>query len=125
MYWTFKVFINTHGDNEFEEWRAKLVAKDRAKIPIFINRLRLIKTWDTKLVKPLKGHTTISELRIKGLNNVQLRPLGCLGPREGEFTILVGAIERDGVFNPKNAPQRAEDRRKLVFQDKRYIKDYE
>jgi hypothetical protein len=34
---------------------------------------------------------------------MQYRPLGCHGPGDREITLLIGAIERGGRFEPQSA----------------------
>jgi len=123
-YWIFKVFVL--GNNNYTEWEQSLPARGRAKIGLFIRRLANIKLWPPKLVFPIavRGHSKIRELRIKG-DKVQYRPLGCFGPNRGEFILLYGAYEKDDVFIPKDAPERADDRRILMEAGKGYLKDYD
>lgn len=46
-----------------------------------------------------------------------LRPMLCLGPFENkeEMTILCGAFEKDGTLDPRDAPQRAEQNRQTII----------
>jgi hypothetical protein len=59
----------------------------------------------------------ILKLRVKG--NVQLRPMLCRGPinNENEFTLLIGATERDFLFVPDKADEKANDRKKLIIEN--------
>jgi hypothetical protein len=123
--WKFKVFISINGVCDFEKWLKEQIPEDRAKIDIFIDRLLVTESWSKKHVRPLTSYSKINELVIKG-KKIQLRPLGCFGPKRKEFTILLGAEERGDHFVPKDAPVRAERRQKLVVTDgERYTKDYE
>lgn len=123
--WKFKVFVSINNVCDFEKWFDTQIPEDRAKIGIFIDRLLITEVWSSKHVRPLSGHSKISELVIKG-KKVQLRPLGCFGPRRKEFTLLLGAKEKNNHFIPKDAPERADERQKLVMSDReRYTKDYE
>jgi hypothetical protein len=119
IYWKFKEFISESG-GEFENWVNSLPPADQAKIDVFIGRLRLMKTWSPKLVFPLTGYRKIYELKIHG-PGVQYRPLGCYGPGRNEFTLLIGAKEVGSKFEPKDAPNKAVERQKLI-QDKRLTK---
>lgn len=59
----------------------------------------------------------IKKIRVNG--QVALRPLLCLGPihNDQEFTLLVGAFEKGGEFDPRNAVEMAADRREQVVQN--------
>ena len=123
--WKFKVFISINNVCDFEKWFNTQIPEDRAKITIFINRLLITERWSSMHVRPLSDYSKINELIIKG-KKVQLRPLGCFGPKRKEFTLLLGAIEKNDRFIPKDAPKRADERQKLVISDgERYTKDYE
>lgn len=123
--WKFKVYISINNVCDFNKWYKDQIPEDRAKIDIFINRLKITETWSKKHVRPLTNYSKINELVIKG-KKIQLRPLGCFGPQRKEFTILMGATEKNDDFVPKNAPHQAEERQKLVMCDgERYTKDYE
>jgi len=64
---------------------------------------------------PLGGHRHIYKLRIDG--SVAMRPMLCKGPIDmnREFTLLLGATERDRVLDPMDAPRRAEQRRTEII----------
>jgi hypothetical protein len=112
-YWRFKEFVGIGDDiGAFESWLNGLPLRDQAKIEAFIRRLELIEHWPPNLVFPLTGYRKIYELKIRG--RIQYRPLGCYGPEHDEFTLLVGAEERDDKFEPKNAPAIATERQKLI-----------
>jgi hypothetical protein len=54
-------------------------------------------------VRTLKGECDgLFELRIK-YKNIQYRPLGCYGPGKNQVTLLMGAIEKGGKFDPLSA----------------------
>jgi hypothetical protein len=121
-YWKFKDFVLQPGATlgVVESWIDGLpVKKDQAKIEAFIRRLEVIKNWPTNLVFPLTGYKKIYELKIKG--RIQYRPLGCYGPKPGEFTLLMGAEEKNHKFEPKSAPDMAVERQRLI-QDQRFTK---
>ena len=109
--------------NPIREWIDGQPIKAGVKIDTRIQYLEVTKVWDSSFCKKLRGYDEIYELRIV-FNNIQYRPLGCMGPGAGEFTILIGAIEK-GRFVPPDAPRTAEERRKLVFEDRRYVHEHE
>ncbi len=70
-------------------------------------------------VKALKGDGAgIFELRFTH-NNVAYRPLMTKGPASGEFTLLIGAIERGGDFEPRMAVSTAQTRKSEVEKEPR------
>lgn len=121
VYWKFKEFV-LGSDGVFGTWAKGLPQADQAKVDLFIDRLRLMKTFPPKLVFKLTGYKKIYELRIKG-PHVQYRPLGCYGPGRHEFTLLVGAMEVENKFDPKDAPDKAVERQLLIGDKKvtRYL----
>jgi hypothetical protein len=59
----------------------------------------------------------IQKLRVKG--KVQLRPMLCKGPvdKEKEYTLLIGATERDSKFVPDKADQIANQRKQIIIEN--------
>ena len=93
----------------------------------FETRLRYLgntEVWSPDFVKKLKGYEGIYEIRIR-YEQVQYRPLGCLGPNNREFTLLIGALEKDSEFVPKNAPNIAYNRKELIMTNRSLIHEYE
>ncbi len=54
----------------------------------------------------------------------QYRPLGFFGPKSGEFTLLVGAQEKNWKLHPKEADKIAELRQQLVMRNEKYAVKY-
>jgi hypothetical protein len=126
-YWIFRHFHNEQGTNLIEAWLAGLPLEDRVKIERRFAYLSAIKdksAWRPPPARKLKGTKKgidLYEIRISG-NNILYRPIGCFGPKEDEFTVLIGAIEMSkGVFEPRRAVDIATKRFKLIHQDRRYI----
>ena len=65
--------------------------------------------WVGVYVWKLRGEDPIMEVRVK-LGKEQYRPLGYLGPKADQFTLLVGAKEKSGRFDPPDAPTTAKSR---------------
>ena len=72
--------------------------------------------------KKKSGIAGIYKLKIKGNKGwVQLRPLLCEGPFPDDvdtFTILIGAIEKDGVLQPEDCLERADRSRSTLLNDR-------
>ncbi|SMG63665.1 hypothetical protein BMETH_18341354419, partial [methanotrophic bacterial endosymbiont of Bathymodiolus sp.] len=107
-------YLNKNGNNEFKEWTKKLQKNERAKLNARLDMLSL--KGSGLFPEILTGTPTsgILKLRVKG--KVQLRPMLCKGPIniEHEFTLLIGAIERDSKFVPRKADEKANDRKKII-----------
>jgi len=112
--------------NDIESFINSLQVKERARLEAKIaavkeNGLTLLGSnvlTDTKLPQ-------IKEIRVN-TNNKAVRMLLCRGPRDKnkELTFLFGAFERDNKYDPKNALEIADSRRKQVEADpeKRRVK---
>jgi hypothetical protein len=61
----------------------------------------------------------IYKMKIKGNKGMkQLRPMCCRGPfGPNEYTILVGAVEKDGKLVPYDVKKRAQERLNLLLAD--------
>lgn len=120
-YWTIKAFKSSR--NEIIEWLNTLEPNHKQTVETFIRRLEITEKWDSTYFKPLVGYHGIYEIKIK-FRKVLYRPLGCYGPGRKEFTLLIGAKEVGDAFKPKNAPQKAQERYKLIRDDMRYVDDF-
>lgn len=126
-YWIFRHFHNEQGIDLIEAWLRGLSIEDQAKIETRFALLAALKdrsAWKKPLARKLQGmkkRADIWEIRIDS-DRVLYRPLGCFGPKEDEFTVLIDAIEKGtGVFEPRRAPDTAVKRYKLIHQDRRYV----
>jgi len=122
-YWIFRHFHDDQRIDLIEAWIGGLPIKDGVKIERWFAYLATVKdksAWEppyAKKLKGIKGGVELYEIRPK-----LYRPLGCFGPGEREFTVLIGAIEVSrGVFEPRRAIDIALNRFKLIHQDRRYI----
>jgi len=102
-YWTFKDYVAAGGMNEIHAWLDGLPERAKAKINWRIRQLEATKN----LTRPAVGMLTrdcdgLIELRVE-VGNVQYRPLCCHGPGVREVTLLFGAIEKGGKFEPLSA----------------------
>jgi len=118
MAWRLYDYLNQRGDNEVADWTRGLQKSDRARLNQKLDMLERygIDGLPPKLVAgPLGGHRHIYKLRIDG--SVAMRPMLCKGPIDmnREFTLLLGATERDRVLDPMDAPRRAEQRRTEII----------
>ena len=126
--WSFKVFLTFNGHDVFDEWIKSLDVEAQERIRAMIRRLSVMEMWERPYFSMLKGYKNIGEIRVKA-NNIQYRPLGCLGPDPKTFVLLIGASKtskkRKTIWFPKNAPKTALERRELIFEDRRYTGEYQ
>ena len=66
----------------------------------------------------LTGTSTAGILKLRVKGKAQLRPMLCKGPIDNkhEFTLLIGATERDSKFVPRKADEKANDRKKIIIE---------
>ena len=108
------------------QWMDCIDMKKKAIVK-FETRLRYLsntKVWSPDWVKKLKVYDGLYEIRIR-YEQVQYRPLGCFGPNDREFTLLIGALEKNSKFVPKNAPNIALQRKELILKNRSLIHEYE
>ncbi|MDO9211686.1 MAG: type II toxin-antitoxin system RelE/ParE family toxin [Deltaproteobacteria bacterium] len=97
--------------------------KVRAKADKIIRHLEIEKEWKRPYFDKFQGHGKLHEIRIKCFGN-EYRLIGCFGPQQKDFTILIGAIEKNhGKYEPRSVLEIAEERITLI-EDKRYTDEY-
>jgi hypothetical protein len=129
-------YLNERRENVISAWLMGLPIKQLAKVIMKLETLRIY--GDETLpsfVTPAVGSGSIKEIVIGG--DRALRLLLCRGPIEvtkkprgkktgnggpsawasPEFTLLMGAEERDSKYVPRNAVQQAESHREIVLRD--------
>ncbi len=117
--WTFKCYISEFGVDYVGEWYENLPPKAQAKLDTILEHFRDTPhtEWSSNHFFPLTGHEGIYEIRFR-ISKVLYRPLGCFGPNRGEFTFLVGAREHGDDFEPRRAPETADERRITLSRQK-------
>jgi hypothetical protein len=126
MPWTFYDYVSAGGRNAITDWirdqpqgtRQKL----KARLNALVNELRLAEKLDRQNgVGQLHGPCAGLYELVLFVDKIQFRPIGCYGPaRTGEFTLLVGAIEKDGKFTEPDVCRRAHERAARI-RDKRHV----
>ena len=110
-------YVNPNAENEFRAWTQTLQPAERGKLNQKLDMLA--RDGEALLPHTLTGTTVagIFKLRIHG--KVQLRPLLCRGPKNGEnaFTLLAGAKEVGSVLKPAGIESIANGRKTEVIQD--------
>jgi len=110
-------FVNCHGKNEIKSWTKELQKKELAKLNAKLDLLAL--HGDDLLPDTLANTPTPGVLKLRVHGKVQLRPMLCRGPIDifGEYTLLIGAFERGGEFDPSKADQIADERKLEINRD--------
>lgn len=121
--WTFKVFISLGGRDTFDEWIKSLDINAQERIRGIIRHMSVTRRWGRPFFDAIHGYEGIHEIRVKA-KNIQYRPLGCFGPGPQTFTLLLGASKKVNVWFPKDAIKMAVKRRKLIFENRRYLGEY-
>jgi len=106
-------YIDSHGRNVMQLWADSLPMskRDRGRLD---SKIDMLGKEGDNLPPGLLQDTRcshIKEIRVNG--QVALRALLCRGPfdMQREFTFLLGAVERDRRYVPRDAPERAEGNR--------------
>lgn len=113
MGWTFKDALSVAGDNVIRQWLNEQPLKARMKIDAVLRHLRVCDRLKPPFVKKIKGHEKVFEIVVDSFN-VQYRPLGGYGPKDGQFTLVMGAIEQNDRIQPPSAFETAEERLEMV-----------
>jgi hypothetical protein len=123
--WQFKAFRKESGKNAIEEWLEGLSQTAQASIRAGISYLeaRPPREWVRPFFDTLSGR--IHKIRITDIiEKKEYRILGCFGPGDRVFTMLIGAIEKDRKLEP-GAKETAKQRYKIVQKYKeRCLYDY-
>lgn len=108
-------YVDAQERNLFAQWTQGLEKSQRAKLNARLDLLQ--QQGDGLLPEMLTGSPTPGILKLRCRGNVQLRPLLCKGPIDvdQEYTLLIGAIERSGKFDPAKADQTAAERKNAVL----------
>ena len=121
----WKVYCYLKGqrrDNIIKEW-LKSESVSTAQIAAFQEKIDRLEESGPEMVPGFISDTPVAKdifkMKIKGNKGMkQLRPMCCRGPfGANEYTILVGAVEKDGKLIPADAKKRAQDNLKALKVD--------
>jgi hypothetical protein len=107
--------------NTIRVWLDSLPEKASAKIDVRILFMQSIRVWPEAYVSSLKGWPKLIELRVVSAGN-QYRPIGFYGPKRGEFTLVLGAVEKGKL--PRRILEAADGNRELVLSDRQRIVEH-
>jgi hypothetical protein len=123
MTWSFFEFLSASSRSYFADWLGDLPAAAR---PIIESRIKYVKTM-AKIERPQWARLDregkgLIEIRVKGRDKVQYRPLACDGEDmtdhargNNRIFLLGGAIEKDRKFQPAGIIQTTQDRKQQLI----------
>ena len=123
MHWTFLDYVEVDGTNVIEVWLESLPIKAQARVDSRILAMMGQIIWPEGWVSAYEVYDGILEMRITNAG-IQYRPLGCYGPEQRQFTLLIGAIEKDGRI-AKGILQSAVARRKTILGDRSRARNHQ
>lgn len=123
-YWTFRDYISQQGRNVIREWIDQQPIGAQTDIDSLIRHLEVQRRLGGAQMKKLTGEKGIFELRLRS-NRIQYRPLVCYGPGRREVTVLIGAIEKGGQFEPRDAQRIARTRKAIIERDSTRTREHE
>ena len=112
--WTFFDFLTERGENDIHRWLNSdaVTRAAKAKINARIIALQGFPTFPEQYISAYSGWPKLLELRIVS-NGVQYRPLGFYGPARGQFSLVIGGIEKGKI--PTRLLEVADERRNIVI----------
>ena len=113
------VYISPHGSHVVQK---QIDSQSSVVCVSFDTRLRFLantprRAWVSPEAKRLHGVEDIYEIRFKAEKH-QFRPLGFFGPNASEFTILIWTAKKEKIYEPANAIEAADARRKQIISGK-------
>ena len=117
--WNFLDFVDENGVNVIEGWLWSLPLKARVRINARIRYLAACRALTRPYTGKLSGNCAGLYEIVVEVDNVQYRPLFSYGPGKNEITLLFGAREIGGKFEPLAACDIAHARLRLVTQQGR------
>jgi hypothetical protein len=121
----WKVYFYLEGlrrDHGIRKWLEN-EAVPAAQIAAFQDKIDTLQEHGPEMVPGFITETPVAKdiykMKIKGNKGMkQLRPMCCRGPfGPNEYTILAGAVERDGKLVPEDVKTRAQDNLKALRND--------
>ncbi len=115
--WRFFDYVNARGDNEIRTWldSKDVPKKAKAKINARLIALQGFPVFPEGWLSAYSGYPGLYELRIS-YKGAAFRPFGFYGPKQRQFTLLIGAIEKDSKI-PKGLLDSANERMAIVNGD--------
>jgi len=101
---TFFDFVSARGENVIEAWLATIPWQARDEINVQLLLLRNVQNLNRPAVGHLQGPECRGLIEIRVTSKRQrYRPLAYVEPEANQVTLLVGAKEKGGKLEPKDA----------------------
>lgn len=123
IYWNFGKYIEEDGTDEINDWLYNIPKKHRAKIKKIVTHLKIQKDMRGPYFSQWKYHEYLYRLKFKFQKDLY-RIFGYFGPNEKEFTLLFPAQKIAGRLQPRNAVKVAEEKYRLIKQNRGYVDDF-
>jgi hypothetical protein len=126
MLWTFLELVTVGGRGVITEWYEEMAMEAQQDFDDLLRYLAVTPRhlWVRPQYAPISGYQGLGKLRFKA-NKIQYRPIGFFGPGLGQFTLLIGAEERNRKWVPRDAPDQAVRRRTIALSDSERIRIYD
>ena len=111
--WTFFDYLTERGENDIHTWLNSEAVTKAAKVKINARIIALqgFPIFPEQYISAYSGWPKLLELRIVS-NGVQYRPLGFYGPGRGQFSLVIGGVEKGKI--PRRLLEAADERRNTV-----------
>ena len=118
-------FVAGSGRGVMSEWYEYLPLEAQRTFEDRLNYLANspMSSWVRPMYAPAKKGSGLGKIRFKA-DRIEYRPLGFFGPGGQQFTLLIGAQERDRKLIPRDAVKQAMRRRDLIIADGSCIHEY-
>lgn len=112
--WLFFDFVTERRENDIHRWlnSSQVTKAAKVKINARIAALQGFPLMPEQYISAYETWPGLVELKIV-CDGAQYRPLGFYGPARGQFTLLVGGIEKGRI--PRRLLEVANERRKVVM----------
>ncbi len=117
MVWELYDYVDNRGRNDIKAWTQSLEKTQRMKLN---SKLDMFEKFGSHLPPKLYSDTPLHHIKkIRSRGQVELRLLLSKGPIDNnkEFTLLLGAIEKNYKLEPRDAFERAERRRQEIMEN--------
>jgi hypothetical protein len=116
-------YVSPAGNNKIEDWYGGLSVQERSDADEFIKIMRKTKDWKKPDYRPkLSGYRGLGELRWSS-EKKQHRLIGYL--QDGAFYALVGCTHKQQVYNPADALDTADKRKKEIKNGRAITEPYD
>jgi hypothetical protein len=116
-------YVSPAGNNKIADWYEDLSVQERADADEFIKNMRKTKIWKMPDYKAkLTGHEGIGELRWSS-EKKQHRLLGYL--KDGAYFALIGCTHKQRVYDPADALDTADRRKRDIAQGRTRVVPYD